>query len=112
MLRNDYGLGSGNGTNSTVLQIVELEELGWEGKELQASIALATGRTSTPACFVRTYSIGGYTDGFKANNDHNSSTQFIPDPSRDLRLKGASGLTKMNETGELGDLIMQIGSPN
>eukprot|EP00984_Skeletonema_dohrnii_P022425 scaffold11553_cov82-Skeletonema_dohrnii-CCMP3373.AAC.1 len=40
------------------LQIIELENLGQEGKHLRASISLATGRTSMPACFINGKSVG------------------------------------------------------
>ena len=56
MLRDEMG--------DLPLRIVELEELGLEGKRLRAACALATGRTSMPNIFVGGRSIGGFTDGF------------------------------------------------
>ena len=46
-------------------RVVELEERGREGKELRAAVALATGRTSMPAVFVRGRSLGGRTHSRK-----------------------------------------------
>ena len=88
-----------------MVQIIELEELGWNGKEIRASIALATGRTSMPACFVGGKSIGGFTDGFQDYDDELDNEVFVPDASFDLRLKSASGMKKMHETGKLQALL-------
>ena len=102
-----------------ILQIVELEDLGWKGKELRASIALATGRTSMPACFIGGLSIGGYTDGFeiikeertkKTMNDEHGEI-YIPDADFDLRLMDATGMKNMHKTGRLQRLIEQARHP-
>lgn len=43
--------------------VVELEDLGREGKTLRAAVAQATGRTSMPSVWVDGRCIGGFTDG-------------------------------------------------
>jgi glutaredoxin len=116
--RLDYGIDGDN----RMLQIVELEDLEWKGKELRASIALATGRTSMPACFIGGLSIGGFTDGFEFFNDQIPSESldpksgsdddingemFVPSTCLDLRLRDASGIKDMHETGRLQNLIEQ-----
>ena len=105
-------LGNRNKSGNEMLQIIELEEFGWEGKELRASIALATGRTSMPACFIGGFSVGGYTDGFGEieknkykNIDDNNI--YVPDADIDLRLRGATGLKSMHESGQLLKLIKE-----
>ncbi len=94
----------------TSLQIIELEDLGVEGKHLRASIALATGRTSMPACFINGKSIGGYTDGFSTMNDDDDAEAgegftFVPRPEVDLRMMESKGLAALHETGELRVLL-------
>ena len=93
-----YKLSDGDGT----LQIIELEDLAWEGKELRAAIGLSTGRTSMPAIFINGKGIGGFTDGFEVNEI--SEMQRIS-PQYDLRRIGAPGLQAMHESGELQTLI-------
>lgn len=97
---------------SSIIQIIELEYLGWKGKELRASIALATGRTSMPACFIGGFSIGGYTDGFLLLDEssseervENEETMFIPESEFDLRFKDATGIKDMKDNGRLRDMI-------
>jgi glutaredoxin len=97
-----------------ILQIVELEDLGWKGKELRASIALATGRTSMPACFIGGLSIGGYTDGFEIVNETTNDEHgeiYIPDADFDLRLMDATGMKNMHKTGRLQSLIEEVRHP-
>lgn len=94
----------------TTLQIIELEDLGVEGKHLRASIALATGRTSMPACFINGKSVGGYTDGFSTDNDDDDAKvgegfTFVPRPEVDLRMMESKGLSALHETGELRVLL-------
>ena len=98
--------------DDTLLQIIELEELGQEGKHLRASIALATGRTSMPACFIGGKSVGGYTDGFSTDEDNldegrriSEGFMFVPRPEIDLRMMESKGLASLHETGELKRLI-------
>ena len=75
------------------LSIVELDDLGVDGKRLRAAIALATGRTSMPAIFIGGKSIGGFTDG---------------DPRGDAALchEGAPGLQRLEEDGRLMPMLM------
>lgn len=96
--------------DSGMLQIIELEHLRWTGKELRASIALATGRTSMPACFIGRLCIGGYTDGFNFCDQDNSQREelFIPRASYDLRMIDASGMKDMHEKGTLQNLIKEV----
>jgi len=100
-----------NGDDVT-LQVIELEELGWRGKEVRAAIALSTGRTSMPACFVNGKSIGGFTDGFqrtltdKEEESILNEDAFVPSSFRDLRHLGAGGLKAMHESGELQLLLL------
>ena len=104
-----------NGEDGT-LQIIELEDLAWEGKELRAAIGLSTGRTSMPAIFINGKGIGGFTDGFEVaemNREHegveNGSSdysQYVPPAQIDLRTVGAPGLRAMHESGELQKLII------
>lgn len=75
------------------VRIVELEELGREGKALRAAIALATGRTSMPAIFIRGRSIGGFTDGDPCG-----------DPS--LCYDGSPGLEALAASGQLQDMLL------
>lgn len=102
--------------DDALLQIIELEELGQEGKHLRASIALATGRTSMPACFIGGKSVGGYTDGFSTDDDDNDVNldegrrmsegfMFVPRPEVDLRMMESKGLASLHEKGELKRLI-------
>ena len=94
LLEEEYQLINGDGR----LQVIELEDLGREGKRLRASIALSTGRTSMPALFIGSKSIGGYTDGFVLNSDmdnkEESGFQYVPPPERDLRCLGSPGLVR------------------
>lgn len=50
------------------VRVVELEDLGRDGKRLRAALALATGRTSLPSIFVGGRCVGGYTDGDPAGD--------------------------------------------
>ena len=117
LLEEEYQLINGDGT----LQIIELEDLERDGKVLRASIALATGRTSMPACFIGGKSIGGYTDGFATNygseGDSASSADddgkvsgftYVPIPERDLRFIGSPGMAKLHERGELETLLREF----
>ncbi len=104
--------------NDDALQIIELEDLGREGKHLRASIALATGRTSMPACFINGKSVGGYTDGFSTIDDDDDNTAavgvmregftYVPRPEVDLRMMESKGLAALHETGELRVLLSGI----
>ncbi|KAL7554399.1 hypothetical protein ACHAWF_018231 [Thalassiosira exigua] len=101
LLREEHSLVDGDGT----LRVIELEELGREGKRLRASIALATGRTSMPACFVGGRSVGGYTDGFDSAVMTRGSPAAPASPERDLRMLGSPGLATLHESGELASLL-------
>ena len=104
-----------NGEGGT-LQIIELEDLAWEGKELRAAIGLSTGRTSMPAIFINGKGIGGFTDGFEVaemsrehegvENGSSDYSQYVPPAQIDLRTVGAPGLRAMHESGELQKLII------
>eukprot|EP00747_Dinoflagellata_sp_TGD_P163486 gnl/TRDRNA2_/TRDRNA2_182190_c0_seq1.p1 gnl/TRDRNA2_/TRDRNA2_182190_c0~~gnl/TRDRNA2_/TRDRNA2_182190_c0_seq1.p1 ORF type:complete len:352 (+),score=33.49 gnl/TRDRNA2_/TRDRNA2_182190_c0_seq1:70-1125(+) len=74
------------------VHVVELEDLGREGKALRAALALATGRTSMPNVFVGGRSVGGFTDG---------------DPSGDPTLchTGSPGLETLASSGKLQDML-------
>lgn len=100
LLSDECGLIHGDGT----LQVIELEDLGWEGKRLRASVALATGRTSMPACFIDGKSVGGYTDGFM-NGADSPGFSFSPAPERNLICRGSPGLAIMHERGDLAILL-------
>ena len=107
LLQEEYQL------NNDTLQIIELEDLGQEGKHLRASISLATGRTSMPACFINGKSVGGYTDGFLTDtNDATGETSegftFVPRPEVDLRMTESKGLASLHETGDLRRLLLEI----
>ncbi|KAL9178315.1 hypothetical protein ACHAXT_001743 [Thalassiosira profunda] len=106
LLKEVYGLEHGDGT----LQVIELEELGPEGKRLRAAIALASGRTSMPACFIDGLSIGGYTDGFAIPPDEagDSGFTYVPPHEIDLRRVGSPGLAKLHESGELAALLGEL----
>lgn len=96
-----------------ILQIIELEDLGRKGKQLRASIALSTGRTSMPAIFINNKSIGGYTDGFgettvtnsKDEESHSDGFTYVPPIEKDLRLLRSPGLAALHESGELAALL-------
>lgn len=79
------------------VRVVELEELGREGKAIRAAIALATRRTSMPSIFVGGRCIGGFTDG---------------DPVGDPELchEGAPGLEQLTEGDgdEFGRLLSAL----
>lgn len=96
LLAEDYGLRDGDGT----LRVIELEERGWEGKRLRAAIALGTGRTSMPACFIGGRSVGGFTDGFGGCSSDNREGRLYG-----MRVVGATGLMPMHESGDLGKMI-------
>ena len=68
------------------IKVVELEDLGRNGKNLRAAIALATGRTSMPSIFVGGRCIGGFTDGDPQGDD-------------ELCHRGAQGLEPLTERG-------------
>ena len=71
-------------------RVVELEDLGRDGKALRAALSDATGRTSMPNVFVGGASIGGFTDG---------------DPVGELALVGAPGLAALQESGALAGML-------
>lgn len=73
------------------LRVVELEELGREGKKVRAAIALATQRTSMPSIFVGGRAIGGFTDGEPRGDD-------------ELCVSGSQGLQNLIESGEFETL--------
>ena len=105
--KEPYNLNDGDG----ILQIIELEDLAWEGKELRAAIGLSTGRTSMPAIFINGEGIGGFTDGFevaevnKGEIIRTTVSGSSKSPKCDLRRIGAPGLQAMHESGELQKLI-------
>ena len=106
LLQEEYQL------DNDTLQIIELENLGQEGKHLRASISLATGRTSMPACFINGKSVGGYTDGFFTDdNDATGETSegftFVPRSEVDLRMTESKGLASLHETGDLRRLLLE-----
>jgi len=106
LLEEEYQLINGDGR----LQVIELEDMGREGKRIRASIALSTGRTSMPALFIGSKSIGGYTDGFVLNSDtdnnkEESGFQYIPPKERDLRCVESPGLAILHERKELAALL-------
>jgi len=109
LLRDEYNLVDSDGG---ALQIIELEDLDRDGKKLRAAIALATGRTSMPACFLGGKSIGGYTDGFALNandvdvGEGTSGFTHVPAPGRDLRSVGSPGLAALHDRGELAVLLL------
>ena len=78
------------------VRVVELEELGRDGKSLRAAVALATGRTSMPNVFVGGRSVGGYTDGF-------TKGERLGEPS--LCLPGAPGLQPLYQSGKLKGML-------
>ena len=80
------------------VRVVELEELGRQGKALRAAAALATGRTSMPNVFVGGRSVGGYTDGFTPG-------ERLGEPS--LCVADAPGLQPLHESGRLEGLLSQ-----
>mmetsp|Transcript_31304 Transcript_31304/g.58047 ORF Transcript_31304/g.58047 Transcript_31304/m.58047 type:complete len:275 (-) Transcript_31304:450-1274(-) len=116
LLEDEYSLRHGDG----ILQVVRLEELGREGKKLRAAVALSTGRTSMPACFIGNMSVGGYTDGFGSavedyvpNDvadmlDEDSGFKYVPSPENDLRCIGSPGLEKLHVRGELAVLLRDV----
>jgi len=77
------------------LRIHELEDLGRQGKRLRGALALATGRTSLPATFVRGRAVGGFTDGFGSAE----GADFLGDAT--LCLEGSPGLRELHAQGEL-----------
>jgi len=105
LLEEEYQLINGDGK----LQVIELEDMNRDGKRIRASIALSTGRTSMPALFIGSKSIGGYTDGFVLNSDTNhdedSGFQYIPPQERDLRCLESPGLAILHERKEFGALL-------
>jgi glutaredoxin len=108
MLKEEpYNLKDGDGT----LQIIELEDLAWEGKVLRAAIGATTGRTSMPAIFINGEGIGGFTDGFEAAEVSKGQTSIVngslESSHNDLRRDGAPGLQAMHESGELHNLILR-----
>ena len=107
LLKDEYHLNHGDG----ILQVIELEDLGRNGKKLRAAIALATGRTSMPACFISGKSVGGFTDGFERDtsddyvNTEDSGFAFVPSPESDLRCVGSPGLAELHNSGRLATLL-------
>ena len=101
LLEEQYSSSSGSG--NTTVQIIELEDLQQEGKHLRASIALATGRTSMPACFIRGKSVGGFTDGF--DGLRGEGFQYVPPNDVDLRMVGSNGLESLHLSGELRRML-------
>ena len=45
------------------VSVIELEDLGQDGKSLRAALALTTGRTSMPSVWLNGRCVGGWTDG-------------------------------------------------
>eukprot|EP00985_Skeletonema_marinoi_P021958 scaffold13732_cov86-Skeletonema_marinoi.AAC.2 len=86
LLQEEYQL------DNDTLQIIELEDLGQEGKHLRASISLATGRTNDNDA------TGETSEGFT----------FVPRPEVDLRMTESKGLASLHETGDLRGLLLEI----
>ena len=105
LLEEEYQLINGDGT----LQVIELEDMARDGKRIRASIALSIGRTSMPALFIGSKSVGGYTDGFVLNSDtdnkEESGFQYVPPLERDLRCLESPGLAILHERKELAALF-------
>ena len=62
-------------------KVVELEDLGVEGKYVRAELAKLTGRTSMPCIFVNGTPIGGFTDGYPVGpglRDVHESGSLLP----------------------------------
>eukprot|EP00964_Phaeocystis_antarctica_P025049 scaffold14044_cov52-Phaeocystis_antarctica.AAC.7 len=78
------------------VRVVELEELGRDGKSLRAAAALATGRTSMPNVFVGGRSVGGYTDGFTKGERLGEPGLCLPD---------APGLQPLYASGKLEGML-------
>lgn len=78
------------------VRVVELEELGRDGKSLRAAVALATGRTSMPNVFIGGKSVGGFTDGF-------TKGERVGEPS--LCRMDAPGLQPLHESGQLQGML-------
>ena len=51
------------------VKVIELEDLGRDGKSLRAALALSTGRTSMPSIWVGGRCVGGFTDGEMPGGD-------------------------------------------
>ncbi len=87
------------------LRVIELEDLGREGKELRAAIALATGRTSMPSVWVDGKCIGGFTDGEMPRSGGGGEAE-AGGGSESLCLEGGSpGLEALEESGRLQRLL-------
>ena len=71
------------------LRVVELEDLGRDGKALRAAISLATGRTSMPSIWIGGRCVGGHTDG------------DMPGGDAALCLLSSPGLEEMVRSGSL-----------
>ena len=78
--------------------MVELEDLGKEGKRLRGAIALASGRTSMPSIWVGGRCIGGYTDGDMA---------LAKEPA--LCYLDSPGLEEMVRSGRFNALAKHLG---
>ena len=76
------------------LKVIELEDLGREGKELRAAIALATGHTSMPSVWVDGKCVGGFTDG-----EMPRSSSLCLDDGR------SPGLEELENSGRLRGLL-------
>ena len=84
------------------LRVHELEDLGRRGKTIRAAIALATGRTSLPACFLGGQALGGFTDGFDG-----FAEDFLGD--EELCLESSPGLLELHRDGRLRRMLAELG---
>ena len=81
------------------VRVVELEELGRQGKALRAAAALATGRTSMPNVWIGGRSVGGYTDGYDGAFD----LRLVRRP--ELCVRSSPGLLALRDSGELDAML-------
>jgi len=80
------------------LRVVELEDLGRDGKRLRAALALATGRTSMPSIFVGGRCIGGFTDG-----DPQGDPELCHTGAQGLEPLDGNALSRLRELSPVAD---------
>ena len=111
-----YGYGSGEAEQeerSRVLRVVEIDELGSEGKRLRAALAETTGRTSMPSCYVGGRALGGYTDGDPVSTGLRALAASgelrgllgasLPSQGGALQGQGGSGASRAAGDGDYGE---------
>jgi len=59
-------------------QVVELNEMGQEGKCLSAELRALTGRSSVPNCFIAGKNVGGLNDGTPGLLPLHRAGQLVP----------------------------------